>query len=89
MDAAFRAIEEAHRRVYGVPALPYLMTGGTDMSQVRAKGAQCYGIGVVIDAEDGPKGFGAHSDQERIREESLHQFVRVHYESVLGIAGKR
>ena len=29
---------------------------------------QCYGIGPAIDIEDGPKGFGAHSDQERILE---------------------
>jgi len=27
----------------------------------------------MIDSEDGPKGFGAHSDQERILEESLRK----------------
>jgi hypothetical protein len=28
------------------------------------------------DSEDGPKGFRAHSDQERILEEALHKFLR-------------
>jgi hypothetical protein len=55
-----------------------MLTGGTDMAQVRARGVQCYGIGPMTDVEDGPKGFGAHSDQERILEEALHKFVRFH-----------
>ena len=75
--------------MYGVPVLPYLSTGATDMAYLRAKGTQCYGIGPMIDAEDGPKGFGAHSDQERILEESLHQFVRFHYEAAVGIAARK
>jgi hypothetical protein len=29
----------------------------------------------MTDIEDGPKGFGAHSDQERILEGALHKFV--------------
>jgi hypothetical protein len=28
--------------------------------------AECYGIGPASDFEDAAKGFGAHSDQERI-----------------------
>ena len=35
------------------------------------QGLQCYGIGPATDVEDGPKGFGAHSDQERILEAEL------------------
>ena len=42
-----------------------MSTGATDMSYLRAKGVQCYGIGPLIDEEDAPKGFGAHSDEER------------------------
>ena len=53
------------------------------MAQVRARGVQCYGIGRMIDIEDGPKGFGAHSDQERILEERLHKFFRLQFEVVL------
>jgi hypothetical protein len=52
-------------------------TGATDMSFTRAKGIQCFGIGPAIDMEDGPRGFGAHSDQERILESELHRFVRL------------
>ena len=44
---AFKAIEAAHQKVYGVPTLPSMLTGGTDMAQVRARGVQCYGIGPI------------------------------------------
>ena len=83
---AYRFLESAHRRIYNVATLPTMMTGGTDMAQVRARGVQCYGIGPIIDAEDGPKGYGAHSDQERILEEALHKFVRLQGEVVLNLA---
>jgi acetylornithine deacetylase/succinyl-diaminopimelate desuccinylase-like protein len=83
---AFQIIEAAHRRIYNVATLPIMMTGGTDMAQVRARGVQCYGIGPVIDLEDGPKGFGAHSDQERILEEGLYKFFRLQFEVVVQLA---
>jgi hypothetical protein len=50
---------------------------------------QCYGIGPAVDIEDGPKGFGAHSDQERILETELHRFVRFHYDLVAELARNR
>jgi hypothetical protein len=56
------------------------------MAFLRAKGIQCYGIGPAVDTEDGPKGFGAHSDQERILESELHRFVQLHYEVVRDLA---
>ena len=83
---AFQIIEAAHRRIYNVATLPTMMTGGTDMAQVRARGVHCYGIGPIIDVEDGPRGFGAHSDQERISEEALHKFVRLQGEIVMNLA---
>jgi hypothetical protein len=43
---------------------------------------QCYGIGPMVDSEDMPKGFGPHSDQERIVESALHTFVHFHYDIV-------
>lgn len=82
---AFQIIEAAHRRIYKVATLPTMMTGGTDMAQVRARGVQCYGIGPMIDIEDGPKGFGAHSDQERVLEEGLHKFFHLQFEVVLNL----
>jgi acetylornithine deacetylase/succinyl-diaminopimelate desuccinylase-like protein len=86
---AFQAIEAAIKRIYGVPTLPLLNTGATDMAFLRARGMQCYGMGPAVDEEDGPLGFGAHSDQERILESELHRFVQLHYEVVRDLAGAR
>jgi acetylornithine deacetylase/succinyl-diaminopimelate desuccinylase-like protein len=83
---AFRITEEAIKRYYGVMTLPYMLTGATDMSFLRARGMQCYGIGPMFDSEDIPKGFGPHSDQERILEEELHKFVRFHWDIVVNLA---
>ena len=66
-----------------------MSTGATDMAYLRAKGMQCYGIGPALDIEDGPKGFGAHSDQERIVESELYRFVRFNYDVVVDIASSR
>src|SRR5439155_2587275 len=79
---AFKALEAAATRVYNTVTLPTMSTGATDMAQLRAKGVQCFGIGPATDMEDGPKGFGAHSDQERILESELHRFVRFNWEVV-------
>jgi acetylornithine deacetylase/succinyl-diaminopimelate desuccinylase-like protein len=85
-DAAFVAIERAVVEHYGAPAVPMMSTGATDMAFLRAKGIRCFGIGPAIDQEDAPKGFGAHSDQERILEAELYRFVRFHYDLVVDLA---
>ena len=85
---AFQAIEAAITKHYNVLTLPSMSTGATDGAQLRAKGINCYGIGPASDREDGPKGFGAHSDQERILESELHRFVRFYWDLVTTIAGK-
>jgi hypothetical protein len=59
------------------------------MAYLRARDIQCYGVGPATDIEDGPKGFGAHSDQERILETELHRFVRFHYDVVVDLASKK
>ncbi len=86
---AFRAIEQVMQEIYGATVIPTMSTGATDMAYLRAKGINCYGIGPAIDAEDGPLGFGAHSDQERIIEAELYRFVRAHYEIVQRLAVAR
>jgi acetylornithine deacetylase/succinyl-diaminopimelate desuccinylase-like protein len=86
---AFEVIAAVHEREYGVPVLPTMMTGATDMAQVRARGVQCYGIGPMIDREDAPRGYGAHGDQERILEAGFHAFLRVHFDIVRELAGRR
>jgi acetylornithine deacetylase/succinyl-diaminopimelate desuccinylase-like protein len=83
---AYTAIEQQVKKHYDTVALPTMGTGATDMSNIRAKGPQCYGIGPAIDIEDGQKGFGAHSDQERILVDELHRFVRFQYDLVVGLA---
>ena len=85
----FKAIEAANTRLYHVPTLPTMSTFATDMAQLRAKGMQCYGIGPAVDLEDGPKGFGMHSDQERLLEAELYRFVRFNYEVVVDLAGAK
>jgi acetylornithine deacetylase/succinyl-diaminopimelate desuccinylase-like protein len=84
---AYRAVEGAFRRVYGVPTVPLMQTGATDMAFLRAKGVQCYGVGAMIDEEDGAKGFGAHSDQERILEEAVYKHTQFFWDAVTAIAG--
>ena len=88
-NEVFKAIEAAVTRHYSAPTLPTMSTGATDMAYLRARGVQCYGIGPAIDVEDGPLGFGAHSDQERILESELHRFVRFHYDVVASLARSR
>lgn len=86
---AFTAIENGIEAHYQTVTLPTMSTGATDMAYLRAKGIQCFGIGPATDSEDGSKGFGAHSDQERILERELYRFVRFHYELVRDLAAVR
>jgi acetylornithine deacetylase/succinyl-diaminopimelate desuccinylase-like protein len=86
---AYRAIESAFHKIYGAATLPMMSTGATDMAYLRAKGIQCYGVGAMTDLEDASKGFGAHSDQERILEESVYKHVQFFWTVVTSIAGTK
>jgi acetylornithine deacetylase/succinyl-diaminopimelate desuccinylase-like protein len=82
----FRAIEAAQRRVYpGAITLPALLTGATDMAPLRAKGVQAYGVGPFLEESDVLK-HGAHSDDERLAEESLYKFVEFLWHSVIEVS---
>ena len=59
------------------------------MAFLRANGIDSFGIGPMVDVEDAPKGFGAHSDQERILEEALHKFVRFNWDVVVSLAAPK
>lgn len=86
---AFVAVQAGIAAHYGVSTLPTMSTGATDMAYLRARDMRCYGIGPATDREDAAKGFGAHSDQERILEEELHRFVRFYWDVVLELAATR
>lgn len=88
-SAAYNAIEAAYRKVYNVPTSPILQTGATDMAFLRAKGVACYGVGPMVDEEDAPQGFGAHSDQERLLEEAIYKHVQFFWDAVTGLAAKK
>jgi acetylornithine deacetylase/succinyl-diaminopimelate desuccinylase-like protein len=82
----YHAIEAANRKVYNVPTIPQMSTGATDMAFLRAKGMQCYGVGPASDMEDAAKGFGAHSDQERLLEDSLNKYFQFQWEFLSQVA---
>jgi len=82
----YRAIESANRKVFQVPTIPQMSTGATDMAFLRAKGMECYGVGSISDAEDAAKGFAAHSDQERMLEDSLYKFLQFQWDVLSSVA---
>ena len=86
---AFEVLEAAVKRHYQAITIPTMSTGATDMAYLRERGIDSFGIGPMIDSEDGPKGFGAHSDQERILEEALFAFTRFNYDVVLQLAATK
>ena len=86
---AFKAVEAAVTTHYATTTVPMMFTKATDMAYLRGRGIQCYGIGAAVDAEDPPKGFGMHSDQERILESELHRFVRFQWDIVHELARAR
>jgi len=84
----FRTLERVAGQVYpGAAVLPEMSTGGTDMSQVRAMGVPCYGVGPIRSQEELNSGNGAHSDNERVSEKAMTDFVRFLWLVVVDIAG--
>jgi len=86
----FRVIQDVATRLYPKSTtVPFMSTGATDMSQLRAKGVQAYGIGPARTREEMNSRFGAHSDDERVAEESLQEMIRFLWEIVLDIGATR
>lgn len=83
----FRALEHAQRRMWPhAVTLPAMVTGATDLAQLRAKGVQGYGFGPIIDEEGRGAGAGPHSDDERLRESSLYEMARFLWYAVTEVA---
>ncbi|HLK18947.1 MAG TPA: M20/M25/M40 family metallo-hydrolase [Bryobacteraceae bacterium] len=82
----FHALEAAQRQLYpGAITIPGMLTGATDLAQLRAKGVQCYGIGPRFDEAEFAE-HGWHSDVERLSEDSLYGLVQFLWYAVLDVA---
>jgi len=44
---------------------------------------------VMVDEEDAAKGFGAHSDQERVLEEAIYKHLQFFWDAVNSMAAKQ
>ncbi|HVP45665.1 MAG TPA: M20/M25/M40 family metallo-hydrolase [Bryobacteraceae bacterium] len=82
----FHALERVQQRMFpGAITLPAMLTGATDMAQLRTRGVQAYGIGPIVDEADGGSG-GAHADDERLAETSIEKLVEFLWYTVLDAA---
>jgi acetylornithine deacetylase/succinyl-diaminopimelate desuccinylase-like protein len=85
----FHTLENVSKQLYpGAVTLPSMLTGATDMAQLRAKGVQAYGIGSIVDEKDRNVG-GAHSDDERLEEAALYRFMQFIWNTVTEMAAKK
>ncbi len=79
----FRALEKTQAAMFpGAVTLPMMLTGATDMSFLRAKGVNAYGIGAPALETEG----GAHSNDERISIDGFGKFVEFIYRTVVEVA---
>ena len=86
----FQTLERVAVEMYPkATVLPLMATGATDMSQVRAKGMQCYGIGPARSVEEISSGFGAHGDNERIAEDAFISLVEYLWNVVIEVAAAK
>jgi acetylornithine deacetylase/succinyl-diaminopimelate desuccinylase-like protein len=84
----FRTLESVSKQIYpGTVTLPWMSTGGSDMLSLRIKGMECYGIGPEVPKEDLVT-HAIHSDNERIKQDGLYQFIRYEFEVVAKMARK-
>ena len=84
--AMFRALEHAQHRMFPrAITLPSMLTGATDMAQLRAKGVQAYGFGPIVEAGDPGE---AHASDERLAEASLYKLVEFLWYTILDAAAQ-
>ena len=82
----FLALERVQRRMFpGAITLPAMLTGATDMAQLRARGVAAYGLGPIVDDSEGGA-RGSHADDERLAEASLQKLVEFLWYSVMEVA---
>jgi acetylornithine deacetylase/succinyl-diaminopimelate desuccinylase-like protein len=81
----FLALERVQSQMFpNAITVPRMLTGATDMAQVRAAGIPAYGIGPPI-----PEGeWRAHGHDERIGVQALGDFVEFVFRTVVEVAGE-
>ncbi len=85
----FYALERTQKRMYPrAITIPAMLTGATDMAQLRAKGVQAYGFGPEAE-ESEMRSHGAHSDAERLAETSVSRMAQFLWETLLDVAASR
>jgi acetylornithine deacetylase/succinyl-diaminopimelate desuccinylase-like protein len=86
----FRALEHAQKTMFpGSVTLPAMATGATDLAQLRAKGVEGYGYGPIMDELTSVSGGGAHSDDERLPEDSLYKMAEFLWLALTEVAASR
>jgi acetylornithine deacetylase/succinyl-diaminopimelate desuccinylase-like protein len=82
--AMFRALEHAQRKMFpNAITLPSMLTGATDLAQLRAKGVAAYGFGPIVEAGDPGE---AHANDERLAEASLYKLFEFLWYTILEAA---
>jgi len=83
----FHALEHAQQRMFpGAITLPAMRGGATDNAQLRAKGVDGYGFGTITDEHES---HGAHTEDERIREDSVPSLVEFLWRAVVEVAAAK
>jgi acetylornithine deacetylase/succinyl-diaminopimelate desuccinylase-like protein len=82
----FRALERTQATMYpNAQTIPMMLTGATDMAQLRAKGVKAYGISEPVDEKDP----SAHGNDERIGIDALGKYVEYIYRTIIDVAASR
>lgn len=85
----FKALENSIAKTYpGAITLPTMLTGATDMAQLRARGVQAYGFGPMIEDKD-RFAHAAHGDDERLQERALYKMVEFLWNAVTEVAAAK
>ena len=80
----FLALERVQRRMFPEAiTLPTMLAAATDSAQLRARGVQTYGIGMIRDGRS-----GVHGTDERVSIEALGLFLEYLYRVVTEVAAR-
>ena len=85
----FKALEHAQQKMFpGAITIPAMLTGATDMAQLRGKGVHAYGFGPIVDEKEAEL-HGPHSDQERMLETSVYRVTEYLWNALIEVAAAK